>query len=89
MAAVSTVQTYYEWTLADVTDDDDHLTHTACRHDLDRALCGSDLTGATWVPNHAPEPDDCLVCETLEDEGGCSCPPAVVMAHVLRLRRFA
>jgi hypothetical protein len=81
---VVSAATYYEWTLAELLaadDDDDHLTHTACRHDEDRALCGANLAGVPWMPaTTGPHPDDCIVCETMNADGTCSCPASVIVA---------
>jgi hypothetical protein len=66
--------------LLDLTDDDDALTHTACPHDEDRALCGVSLVGAAWRKDDGPTPDDCLVCEDLDESGECSCPAWTVWA---------
>lgn len=41
---------------------DDNLTHDVCEHDLDTALCGSDVTDAPLVDN---DDDQCIVCADL------------------------
>lgn len=43
---------------------DDNLTHDVCEHDLDTALCGSDVKDANWVET---DDDQCVVCADLAD----------------------
>lgn len=84
---MSTMTTsYHEWSMVVGGDDEDHLTHTACVHDDDRALCGANLAGVPWLTSAAPTADDCIVCETMRAQGDCSCPAAVILAYVTRAR---
>lgn len=39
----------------------DHLVHTVCRCDENRALCGRDVTDEPWVRRYHPE-EQCVVC---------------------------
>lgn len=53
------------------TETDDELVHTVCDCAPDLAFCGKDMTGHEWLP-FTEYPDDCLVCEDLDQEHECA-----------------
>ena len=58
-------------------DQDDELCHQVCCRDDNRALCGRDVTEATWRLKGSPS-FDCVVCEDLNQASYCpivgACP---------------